>query len=231
VTRLSLVDDGTPFDVTRLDAAAPSHLVLFAVGGGGDPGRHAALLEALAESGCTVVAPHVERLASPAPTASHLIARVRRLRLALDSVASARPELPVAGVGHSLGATMLLALAGARGATLAREPIAVDPDDRLARLALLAPATAFFGAPGALDDLRGTIRVWAGTRDAITPPAHAELLKAARGEHVEVRMVDGAGHFSFMNAPPPQTAEPLADRDAFLASLAAEVRGFVMGER
>jgi alpha-beta hydrolase superfamily lysophospholipase len=225
MSKLSLLDGAEPFDVTRLDAGAPARVVVFAVGAGGSPARHLPLLEALADRGCIVIAPHFERLVSPIPTAAHLQLRARRLRLALDSVA--RPELPVAGVGHSLGATVLLALAGATGWTLAREPLAIARDERLARMALLAPATDFFQAPGALDAVRATILAWAGTRDTITPPRQAELLKAALGARVELRVVDGAGHFSFMNTPPPQTSEPLADRDAVLASLAADVCGFV----
>ena len=37
----------------------------------------------------------------------------------------------------------------------------------------------------------------------------------------------GAGHFSFMDVPPPQTTEPLPDRAAFLAELAGELGDFV----
>jgi hypothetical protein len=44
---------------------------------------------------------------------------------------------------------------------------------------------------------------------------------------VETRVMDGAGHFSFMNVPPPLTNEPLPDRDAFLADLMTEVGRFV----
>jgi pimeloyl-ACP methyl ester carboxylesterase len=121
---------------------------------------------------------------------------------------------------------MLLALAGATAWTLSGQRLAIARDDRLARLALFAPATGFFRAPGALEEVRATILAWAGTNDTITPPAQAELLKEARGARVEVRIIDGAGHFSFMNAPPPQTSEPLADRDAFLASLALDVWRF-----
>ncbi|MCX5743101.1 MAG: alpha/beta hydrolase [Proteobacteria bacterium] len=227
--KLSMLDGQEPFDVTRLDAAEPARVVVFAVGAGGNPERHLPLLEALADRGCTVVAPHFERLVSPIPTETQLLLRARRLRLALDSVA--HPGLPVAGIGHSLGAAMLLALAGAKGWTFARQRLAIARDDRLddrlARLALFAPATDFFLAPGALDDVQATILAWAGTNDTITPLRHAELLKDARGAHVEVRVVDGAGHFSFMNTPPPQMPEPLVDRDAFLASLASDVCSFV----
>lgn len=225
---ISLVDDAASFDVMRLDADEPSHVVLFAVGAGGNPERHLPLLQALADRGCTVVAPYFERLISPIPTEIHLLLRARRLRFALDSVG--RPGLPVAGIGHSVGAAMLLALAGARGRTLAGQHLAIARDRRLSRLVLFAPATGFFKAPGALDEVSATILAWAGTNDTVTPPEQVELLKEASSARVEVRIVDGAGHFSFMNAPPPQTAEPLTDRNAFLACLASDVCRFATAD-
>ena len=102
---------------------------------------------------------------------------------------------------------------------------------RLARLALLAPATGFYQAPNALDAVGTPILAWAGTSDTITPPVQAEFLKHALGARlpVEVRVVKDAGHFSFMNAPPPGTSEPLPNREDFLARLAGELCCFVTG--
>jgi hypothetical protein len=115
--------DGTAaFDVTVLEAAQPARVVLFSVGLGGNPERHLPLLEALAARRCTVVAPHFERLPSPIPTAEQLRLRAARLRLALDA---APASLPIAGVGHSLGATLLLGLAGAELRTLAGDRSAI----------------------------------------------------------------------------------------------------------
>jgi pimeloyl-ACP methyl ester carboxylesterase len=227
VPRLLLRDDDGPFDVTLVESVDPSRVVLFAVGGGGDPERHLPLLTALAEHGCTVVAPHFERLTSPSPTEGALLLRARRLRLALD--AAARPGLWVAGVGHSIGTTMLLALAGGEAWMHPGHRLPIAPDARLERLVLLAPATGYFQAPAALDGVGTPLLVWAGTRDPITPPSQAELLAHALGPRVpvELRVVEGAGHFSFMHVPPPQTTEPLPDRDAFLAELTAEVCRFV----
>jgi pimeloyl-ACP methyl ester carboxylesterase len=202
MSRLSLLDGPESFETTVLEASAPARVVLFAVGGGGDPERHLALLASLAEHGFTVVAPHFQRLASPRPPGDELQTRARRLGLALDLVA--RPGVPVAGVGHSIGATMLLALAGGHVWLGPGQRLAIPPDGRLDRLALLAPATDFFRAPGALDGVRTPILAWAGRRDVVTPPAQAELLKDALGGRVpvEVRVVEDAGHLSFMNVPP-----------------------------
>ncbi len=106
----------------------------------------------------------------------------------------------------------------------------IAADARLERLALLAPATGFFLAPGALDTVRTPLLVWAGGRDAVTPPAQAELLRGSVGSRVAVdlRLTEGAGHFSFMHVPPPQAVEPLPDRDAFLAEVTAVVCRFVL---
>jgi len=99
------------------------------------------------------------------------------------------------------------------------------------RLALLAPATAFFRRPGALDTVHVGIRVWAGGQDAITPPDHAALLQTALEGRcsVTVRIAEDAGHFTYMNEPPPGMVEPHPDRDAFLATLTREVAEFVEG--
>src|SRR5664279_711785 len=108
--KLLLSDGADSFDVALFEAASPSAVVLFAVGGGGNPERHLPLLTSLQESGCAVAAPYFDRLVTPIPTAADLLMRARRLRLALDQIAQLR--LPTTGVGHSIGATMLLALAG-----------------------------------------------------------------------------------------------------------------------
>jgi len=225
--RHTLEDGHALFEVTTLRAEEPSRIVLFAVGGGGDPQRHLPFMQSLADCGCTVVAPHFERLVSPSPTADHLLLRARRLRLALDSIA--RSDLPVAGVGHSIGTTMLLALAGARAWMGPGQPLSITPDSRLDRLVLLAPATNYFQAPGALDAVNIPILAWAGSRDVITPPSQAGLLRDGLAPRmpVDLRIAEDAGHFSFMNVPPPQSTESLPNRDAFLMELAHEVCSFV----
>jgi pimeloyl-ACP methyl ester carboxylesterase len=202
-------------------------LVLFAVGGGGDPERHLPLLNALAELGCIIVAPHFERLSSPTVTCEELESRARRARLALDAVAD---RGSVAGVGHSIGATTLLALAGGQIWMRDGERRIVGPERRLNKLALLAPATEFFRAPGALDAVNIPIRAWAGEKDIVTPPAQTEFLERTLGSRVpvQVRIVADAGHFSFMNRPPPHATETLSNREKFLDELAAELARFVM---
>jgi pimeloyl-ACP methyl ester carboxylesterase len=217
----------TDIELTELEAPSPSRIVVFSVGAGGNPERHLPLLTALRDDGATVVAPRFERLASPTPSEHDLLLRSAGLRFALDRVA--RPGLPVVGIGHSIGATMLLALAGGRVWMRGGVPLEIDPHERLDRLVLFAPATGFFQAPHALDAIRTPIFVWVGTEDAITPPSQAAFLKnELEGKApIDLRIIGGAGHFSFMNVPPPLTTEPLANRDAFLAELTGEVRSIV----
>ncbi len=225
----SLQDNGESFDVTILEADHPQRLVLFAVGAGGNPERHAPLLACLAAAGCSVVAPHFARLESPRPTEAELLLRARRLRIALDAVEVGGAGIPVAGVGHSIGATMLVALAGGQVWMRAGERLSIAVDARLSRLVLFAAPTGFFRGPGALDNVAIPILVWAGTLDDLAPREHAQLLVDTIGTRcpVDLRLIEGAGHFSFMDVPPPLVAEPLADRDAFLADVRMATLRFV----
>ena len=223
---LNVSDGAERFEVTLLAAPGAARSVLFAVGGGGDPRRHQPLLESLAAHGCNVIAPHAVRLQSPRPTPDELLQRARRLRLALEVAAPA--ELPVVGVGHSIGAAILLGLAGAQLWLSANGPLPLECVARLNRLALLAPATDFFRPPGALAAVRIPIGVWAGALDTITPPAQARFLAEALGpDQLELHVDEEAAHFSFMHTPPPQWIDTMCDREAFLARLSAQVCGFV----
>jgi predicted dienelactone hydrolase len=228
-TRL-LQDGAESFIVSVHEAAENSPVVLFSVGAGGQPERHATLLNALAESNCTVVAPHFERLASPIPTEADLILRARRLSLTLDTFV--QPDAKAAGVGHSIGAATLVALTGAQMWLGIGQRVNITLDSRLTRLALLATPTGFFQAPGALDAVRVPILAWVGSKDGITPPIQTEWLAHAMcdWQTVDVRVTDGAGHFSFMDLPPPQTTEPLPNQQAFLREYSSEVCKFVIGE-
>ena len=228
--KLSVSDGADSFDVAMFETAAPSAAVLFAVGGGGSPERHLPLLTSLHESGCTVAAPYFDRLVTPIPTAADLLMRARRLRLALNQMAQiAQPHLPTTGVGHSIGATVLLALAGGQAWMRDRTKLDVASEPRLKRLVLMAPATDFFRAPGALEAVSLPIQVWAASKDVITPPAQAEFLRQVLADRaaVDLHVVEDADHFSFMNVRPPQITGSLPNREAFLAELAAKVIQFV----
>jgi len=225
----TLQDGAESFIVSVHEACENSPVVLFAVGAGGQPERHTTLLNALTESGCTVVAPHFKRLASPIPTEADLTLRARRLSLTLD--AFVQPGATAAGVGHSIGAATLVALTGAQMWLGTGRHVSITPDSRLTRLALLATPTVFFQAPGALDAVRVPILAWVGSKDGITPPSQTEWLAHAmrNWQTVNIRVTDGADHFSFMDLPPPQTTELLPNKQAFLLEHSSEVCKFVVG--
>lgn len=225
-----LQDGSESFEVSVHETAVNSQVVLFAVGAGGQPERYATLMDTLAESGFMIIAPHFDRITSPVPRQEELILRARRLSLALD--AFVKPGITAAGVGHSIGAATLMALAGAQmWLGLGRRVKNITSDSRLTRLALLATPTAFFQTPGALDAVKIPILAWVGSADNITPPAQTERLSHAMRDlqTVDVRVTDGAGHFTFMDIVPPQTTEPLPDKQVFLRKYSKEVCNFLVG--
>lgn len=216
------------FEVTTLTPADTTRTVLFAAGAGGSPSRHGPLLEALAAAGCKVVAPHFERLASPRPTENELTERGRRLGRALEGHDIIGPLI---GIGHSIGASLLLAMAGATlwlgpGTKLSPPRLALD------RLVLMTPPTGFFAAPGALEGVTATaIQAWSGERDAITPRAQTERLLSGLGQRLDLRVLPRASHFTFMHEPPPHIPDLVEGRDALLAELTVEVCAFATGAR
>jgi pimeloyl-ACP methyl ester carboxylesterase len=224
----TLRDGSEPFKVSVLEGAITSPVVLFAVGAGGQPERHTTLISVLNNAGCTVVAPHFERLTSQMPSETDLTLRARRLSLALDAFTTIGTT--AIGVGHSIGATTLVALAGGQIWLGPGRRVNITSDERLTRLALLAPPTGFFQAPGAIDSVRVPILAWVGSEDHITPPTQTEWLAHAmkKRQAVDVRITAGAGHFSFMGLPPPQTTEPLQNKQAFLTEYSCEVCKFLL---
>jgi len=205
-------------NILTLGPADPERVVLFAAGAGGDPERYRPLLDQLAAHGCQVVAPHFERLVARQASTGELRARPLGLAEALHERAAA--DVPVVAVGHSIGGWALLCLAGATPWGRDGVPIEVPREPRLRRLALYAPAVGWFQAPGALDAVTVPILVYVGESDEVTPVAQALHLRTAPAQ-VDVRVVPRAGHFSFMNVPPPGTSEdPAFDRDQFLTDVA-----------
>lgn len=211
-------DDGA-FEVDLYSGVSAIRTVLFAVGRGGRPERHAGLLTKLAMHGCTVIAPHFGPIPSSVPTAADLRSRVRRLILARHRFAES--GIPVIGLGHSLGAASLLMLAGAEAHTLNGDKVPSTPGFDFAALLLLAPAVDFFLAPDALSRVQVPIWVWAGEEDRVVAPEKvAQLASTLQGK---VILDKHAGHFSFMDEPPPGMIDPHPDRAAFLDRLTTEV--------
>lgn len=231
IDRLACQDAAGEFVVSVFRAAAPARSVLFAAGAGGDPSRHRQFLTRLADQGMTVVAPHFERLTNPLVGARELALRLQRLEQSFEMVGqlAGATGTPIAGLGHSLGGAMLLGLAG--GHLWTRDGTRIDANivRPMDRMVLFAPALDFVRAPGALADLNTSVQVWSGSLDGITPAAGTRLLAQAPGIASEMHIVEGAGHFSFMDEPPPTIVDPMEHRDAFLAELAARVGRYLLG--
>lgn len=224
--QIELRDGADRFAVSVFPASSPRKTALFAVGAGGNPHRHAGLLNALASQGCNVVAPHFERMTSHMAGADELAQRSHRLRLALDYAAGMKQ--PLVAAGHSIGAAMLIGLAGGRIFLRNGQRLHCEMDERIKRMAVFAPAMDFFPTPGALDAVGIPIQVWGAALDTITPLSQAMFLKDALGPLADLRLIEGAGHFSFMNELPPQVVDPLAEREAFLLRLSSEVGKFLL---
>lgn len=188
---------------------------------------------------------------SRADTDANLAARPRHLRLAADHLyadATLGPHLApgaVAIVGHSMGGYTALAAAGGRPTAFARETadgrareVPVAPDDRVRALVLLAPAAAWFLAPGALRDVRVPILMLTAEHDPHTPEGHAEIVRRGLPADAPLvhRVVPNAGHFSFLSPFPaamtsaafaPSQDPPGFDRARFHDAMYAEVTAFL----
>jgi predicted dienelactone hydrolase len=184
-------------------------------------------------------------------TAANLANRPRHIRLAIDwafSPSAFGPSLEpdaVAIVGHSMGGYTALATAGGLPTAFPNETpeqmpraVSVTPDERVKALVLLAPAAAWFMAPGALQGVRVPILMLTAEKDVHTPEWHAELIKRGLpdGARIEHRIVANAGHFSFlspfpeaMNSPafPPSQDPPGFDRARFHEEMNAEIEAFL----
>ena len=88
--------------------------------------------------------------------------------------------------------------------------MAVQKDDRIRSLVLLAPATPWFMRDGALAAVRVPILMLTGERDPLTPPFHAEVVRNGLPADTPLahKVVGNAGHFSFMSPFPEVMRSP-----------------------
>jgi predicted dienelactone hydrolase len=151
----------------------------------------------------------------------------------------------IAIAGHSLGGYTALALAGATPSCLPNEspdgkshPITVEQDERVKAVVLLAPATPWLAAPGALNGVRALILMFTGEQDVHTTSWHSEVLKQGLPDlslltHISV---PNAGHYSFLSPYPAAMISPLFppsqdpkgfNREAFHKEMNAEITRFL----
>lgn len=227
MNRINIQAKNNSFDALILKACNPIKCIIFAVGSGGNPERHLPLLISLYEKNYTVIAPFFERITSSVPSAEELLIRKENLLAALDFIGD--PSLEIVGLGHSIGATLLVALAGGEMYMRSGERLPIARDNRLKKLVLLTPPTGFFQAPNALDFVNIPLQVWSGSCDTITPPEQINVLRNGlpTSTVAEFYVAEGAGHFSFMNTLPPNVNDSMENRHDFLIKLSNEVSKFI----
>lgn len=220
-------DNGKSVTVKIIEARQSSCVIVFAAGRGGNPTRHLSLLRFVASQGYTVVAPYFDMLPSLTATKEELESRIEQLEIVLNYYLPTGQ--PIIGIGHSIGATLLLTLAGGTAITSSGDPIGSKSTWKFNQLVLMAPPVDFFLHPGALNMVDTQIYLRNGGKDTITPLSKALLLKEILEEQGQVKfMVDvEAGHFSYMNELPPQIEDSQPDREAFLLLLAKDIAQFV----
>jgi predicted dienelactone hydrolase len=144
----------------------------------------------------------------------------------------------IAILGHSLGGSAALALAGAQPWSRHRTRIPVQADSRFQAAVLMAPATDYYRAPGALENIAIPLLVLAGDQDDMTPADAIQETLRRLPDPVARKfvIVPGAGHYSFLS-PFPETlrrpgfapAEDPAgfDREQFHRELPAIIESFL----
>jgi predicted dienelactone hydrolase len=201
-------------------------LVVISHGTGGSPLTHRMLGAYLARNGFIVALVQHPRNNRDndelARTAAILENRPRQVSAVIDwafagpSAARLQPGAAYV-IGHSLGGYTALALAGGRPTAFAIEtpdhephPVPVRRDDRVKALVLLAPATAWFMAPGALAGVHIPILMLTGDQDHYAPSWHGKIVSDGVGDKslVERTIVHKAGHFSFLSPFPPAMSDP-----------------------
>ena len=243
------------FELEIATDAAPAEgafpLVLISHGSGGSPLLYRTLALHLARNGFVVGLPKHPfnnwRDNSLEGQADNLANRPRHIQRAIDWFFDEKHTFALSDnfaiIGHSMGGCTALTMAG--GVPTSKETtgeirkIEVEHDSRLKALVLLAPATTWFGAEGALKKVDAPILMYIGDQDECTPyNPHARLVLDGLSDKTKVRckIVEKAGHFSFLSpfpkrmvreSYPPSQDPPGFARPRFLDELNTEVLDFL----
>jgi predicted dienelactone hydrolase len=216
-------------------------------GAGGSHLLYRSIATHLARSGWIVACPEAPRDnrndRSLAYTDQAVTNRCLQLTTTLDALFSHAQLGPTADrqrvglVGHSLGGCAALALAGGQPWSRHGTPIPVQPDARFKAAVLMAPASAYYRAPGALAKVAVPLLVLAGEKDDVTPAddIRQTLQPVVAAAPCEFVVVKDAGHYSFitpfpeaMRAPgfPPSQDPAGFDREQFHRELPAIIETF-----
>jgi len=177
-------------------------------------------------------------------TYENLVNRPRHVRLTIDAVsldarfrACVQPD-NVAVIGHSMGGYTALAVAGGTPWSKTGQRVDVVPDPRVRALVLLAPGTAWYIPEDSLRQVTVPILMLVAEHDPFTPRWQADLVldRVADRSQVTCKVIENAGHFSFLSPFPPQmksasflpSTDPEGfDREKFHQWLPGEVLEFL----
>ncbi|MES2205455.1 MAG: alpha/beta fold hydrolase [Pseudomonadota bacterium] len=177
-------------------------------------------------------------------TPQNLSNRPRHIRDTIDAVAkhpffirSVQVD-NVAVIGHSLGGYTALAVAGGKPWSKEGQQIEVEADSRVRALVLLAPATPWYLPAGSLSNVTVPILMLVAEHDSYTPRWQSDIVLNGVPDKKQVtyRVVENAGHFSFISPFPlkmrspsflPSTDPGGFDREAFHQKLPSEIGEFL----
>ncbi|MBD0380085.1 alpha/beta hydrolase family protein [Paenibacillus sedimenti] len=230
-------------------------LIIISHGTGGSPLVYRTLARHLARNGFIVGMPehpyNNRNDNSLEGTVQNLAYRPRHLSMAIDwffenKIFTDKLRLnAVSVIGHSLGGYTALAAAGGMPISFPHESsdgkpqhIEVTPDNRIKTLVLLAPASVWFRAEGALRAVNLPILMLDAEKDPYTPPFHAQIILGGVADlkKIQYRTVENAGHFSFLSPFPesmktpaflPSQDPPGFDREHFHETLHADILAFL----
>ncbi|GAA4457735.1 dienelactone hydrolase [Nibrella saemangeumensis] len=144
----------------------------------------------------------------------------------------------IAVVGHSFGGYTALALAGGEPWKQVGQPVAVQHDSRIKALVLMAPAAGYFIPVDSLAKVTVPILLLMAEHDPYTPAWNADVVVKGVPDQSQVtlRVIENAGHFSFISPFPPAMQNPGFlpstdpagfDREQFHNQLPAEILRFL----
>ena len=238
--QLEVAADGEP-------AATVKGVVLISHGSGSTPLVYRKLGWALARAGYLVAMPehpgNNRNDNSLADSPDNLRNRPRHLSIVLDHLeGTARSGAlgRVVVIGHSMGGYTALAIAGGRAQTPDGAAVETRADPRVGGLVLLAPATPWFVAPGALANVRVPIMMRIAEHDPHTPGWQADIVRNGLNADTPLddQQVENAGHYSFLSVFPesmvqpgfdPAGDPPGFDRSAYQERLTDEILEFIAG--
>jgi pimeloyl-ACP methyl ester carboxylesterase len=212
---LTDVHTGTSFPTHVLSPPGPVRAaVVISHGGGGSPLLYRALGASLAQHGYLVGLPehpgNHRGDNSLADSPENLQGRPRHVRLVLDALGAAKAAV----IGHSMGAYTALAVAGGAPTDRAGQAVEVESDGRVQALVLLAPVVYWYVLPGSLARVTAPILVYRGARDRLAPAWHTQLVQDEAASQVQCRVLENAGHHSFLHPLPPSFPPEDFDHEA-----------------